>query len=616
METPCITDPARPGWKSLPPASRQCWLAWLAFLVPVILFWNTIGADFVRWDDDINIYRNPHLQGLTGPALKWSWTDHAYVRRYMPLGWTGWQMHYALDELRPASYHLGNLLLHGANSLLFFLILRRLLRRGEQRTGSGEPNLMVDGVALLAALFWSAHPLRVEPVAWASGRLYCQSVFLLLLSARCYLGWVDSIAGCSVARRRGCYAGAVVFFAASLLTYPVGVMWLGVLVLADFIPLRRLSTANWWHREARLVWLEKIPFVLVVGAMAGVTLWSRWEAKGAWDPPPSLAVFGLMERAMQAVYVAACFLWKSLYTGGLSPLYGVLLDFKPADGVFLASLALMILLGVGVLRVRRVAPWAGGLLLAYLILILPVLGWTEHPHSPADRYSYLPGLALAGLLACGLWSGLRAGWSRRTVTFAGVMVIAVMGWSTVRQAAVWRNSETLFLHMIAVLGDHPSRFDIYHRLGQHYLEASALPRAEWAFEQELALVPDVPRGLFSLGNTLAMKGEMAEALACYERCSMVASNYPNLNRNMGLTRVELGHEAGAIADLTRSVAWDGADAEICQLIAELHLRLGHEVQGREWLEKVLELDPQNQEAAAAMGRLHDHDAEHEEGAHE
>ena len=42
---------------------------------------------FLKWDDDINIVRNPHLKQFTPDEVKWMFTDASYMRRYVPFAW-------------------------------------------------------------------------------------------------------------------------------------------------------------------------------------------------------------------------------------------------------------------------------------------------------------------------------------------------------------------------------------------------------------------------------------------------------------------------------------------------------------------------------------------------
>ena len=65
---------------------------------------------WVYFDDDINIVLNPHLTG-TSDTLKWAWTDAAYNRRYMPVGWMMFDGLFRLGGLNPVLYHTASWLL-------------------------------------------------------------------------------------------------------------------------------------------------------------------------------------------------------------------------------------------------------------------------------------------------------------------------------------------------------------------------------------------------------------------------------------------------------------------------------------------------------------------------
>src|SRR5947207_3165973 len=137
--------------------------ALLLFCIALAAFSGTIRSDFVEWDDDINIYDNPHLQSLSAENVSWMLTDSSYVRRYIPLGWLGWGIERAIFGLNPASFHFGNVLLHAASVVLVFFLIRGLFACGSPDQKAGAP--LGTWFAGAGAVFWALHPLRVEVVA-------------------------------------------------------------------------------------------------------------------------------------------------------------------------------------------------------------------------------------------------------------------------------------------------------------------------------------------------------------------------------------------------------------------------------------------------------------------
>ena len=173
----------------------------------------------------------------------------------------------------------------------------------------------------------------------------------------------------------------------------------------------------------------------------------RYRANAMWPAAPSLADFPALDRVMQAFYVVAYYVWKTLAPTRLTPAPTQLYAFDPLGPVFIAAA-----LGVAALTAAlclRPAWRRGPLLvwLAYLALVLPVAGLTEHPHYPNDRYSYLPGmvLALAAALALGRISGRRL---RAAAAAAAVLAALASAWAARGQLEKWRNSDSVFLSII------------------------------------------------------------------------------------------------------------------------------------------------------------------------
>ena len=122
-------------------------------LVAVVfgVFFRTLESGFLRWDDDINVFENPHVQGLTAENLRWMFTDFEQAIRYKPLSWLAWAVVHEVFGLNPFGYHLANVLLHCANTVLVFLLIRRVLAlssslapTGGEGWGEGEARLHRD----------------------------------------------------------------------------------------------------------------------------------------------------------------------------------------------------------------------------------------------------------------------------------------------------------------------------------------------------------------------------------------------------------------------------------------------------------------------------------------
>jgi tetratricopeptide (TPR) repeat protein len=492
----------------------------LTILVSLVLFCATFAvfsrvlvADFVQWDDDLSIYQNPHLKGVSVETLRWMFTDLRYVWRYTPLVWLTWEIIYEFQGLAPLGYHLVSLVVHSLNTVWLFLLIRKLLPLVFPAESQAAPNACGWVCPALGALLWAVHPLRVEPVAWASAYLHCQSLCFMLLSIWLYL---EAVTALGDQGKRWRYWLSVLFYGASLFSLPTSLGLVPLLVILDTYPLNRFSEGpgRWWNATARRLWVEKTPFVASALLAVGISLAARAHPPPGWPEPLSLAQFSLFARAMQACYVWAYFVWKPWAPYGLSPLYTTLFEFNPAAWPFLSSAALVAGVTVCLAWKRRQWPWALALWAAYLVLLVPVLGLTENRHSPSDRYSYGPGILWSVLVASLLLKLWRQPGARLVAWLAVFLTTAILGGLAFGQVRVWRNTEVLCQHIICELGNDPHRSDIQWRLGGHYASHGRFAEAVQQYQTSLRIRP--AEGLhLALAELLEQHGDDEGALTNY-----------------------------------------------------------------------------------------------------
>ncbi|HVM48518.1 MAG TPA: hypothetical protein VMU04_10855 [Candidatus Acidoferrum sp.] len=155
-----------------------------AFLISILLgaatllaFWPVLHGGFLNYEDTLYITQNPHvLTGLTLGNVGWAFGT-AYYDYWHPLAWMSHMADMELFGLNPGWHHLTSLLIHVANTLLLFLVLRRM-------TGA------VWRSGFVAALF-ALHPLHVESVAWVTERKDALSTLFFMLTLWAYCRYVE-----------------------------------------------------------------------------------------------------------------------------------------------------------------------------------------------------------------------------------------------------------------------------------------------------------------------------------------------------------------------------------------------------------------------------------------
>ncbi len=169
-------EPDMPGACGAAPSPLTCcrglFLSLALAALALACYWPARSNDFVVFDDKTYLYGNPHIQaGMTWGGLLWAFTT-SYAGNWHPLTWLSHMLDWQLFGANAGGHHLTSLLLHAINTVLLFVVFRRM-------TGAFWRS------ALVAALF-ACHPLHVESVAWASERKDLLSTFFFLLALGAY----------------------------------------------------------------------------------------------------------------------------------------------------------------------------------------------------------------------------------------------------------------------------------------------------------------------------------------------------------------------------------------------------------------------------------------------
>ncbi len=436
-------------------------------LLTLFVFLPAAGNGFVHYDDPLYVTGNDQVRrGLTGEGFLWAWRA-AVAGNWHPLTMLSHMADAEIWGLDAGGHHLTSLLLHAANVVFVFLVLRRM---------TGAPWRS----AAVAALF-AVHPLRVESVAWVAERKDVLSGFFFLLALAAWVAYTRRPAA-------GRYLLALLAFAAGLLAKPMLVTLPFVLVLLDVWPLGRLPLAappgGERRRVVRRLLAEKAPFFVLALAASAVTLFTQQVAMAP------LATVPLGRRVGNALVSYAAYLRKTFWPMDLAVIYP-LPAAVPLVKAALAAALLALVTGLVLVRLRR-SPWLAVGWLWFVGMLVPVIGLVQVGRQAlADRYTYLPSIGLAVAL---VWGGaevaralLPAGRARR-VLLAGALAlaVAVLSLAARRQVAVWKDTSTLFAHAMAVT---PGNYYAAYKVGVELSRRGDRAGAERHYREALRLRP-------------------------------------------------------------------------------------------------------------------------------
>lgn len=568
------------GEKALANAlSGRDWLivAGLA-IVTLAVYAQVVGHQFIGIDDDLYINENRMVaEGLTSSGIRWAFTTF-HATNYHPLTWLSHMLDSQLFGMVAGRHLLVNALLHTASTLLLFFFLRRVTRAAWQS-------------AMVAALF-ALHPLHVESVAWAAERKDTLSTCFAMLTLLAYARYVQA-----PSPKR--FALVAVALGLGLLAKPMLVTLPFVLLLLDYWPLRRWQwqmtegSQSLWQKVAPLV-REKLPlFALTVASMVVTYL-----AQAAGGAVRSLADQPLPLRVGNALVSYAKYVLLTFYPRGLGVYYPFSEDLPLWQIV--GALLLLVLLTIFALRQMSKRPYLLVGWLWFLGTLAPVIGLVQvGGQAMADRYHYLPSVGLFMALVFGVADWLAARRVNRAPVAAGaalvLLLLTVLTW---RQVGLWRDSETLFRHTLAVTADNlVIEYNLGHVLGRQGRREEAAAH----FARALAINPNFYDALINLGVTLAEQGKPAEAIDYYERALRVRPTAAKAHMQMGLALVNLGKPAEALPRLTKAQELAPEDADVRTNLGLLLARQGRIPEALDHLHEALRLEPRNAEALNNLG---------------
>jgi protein O-mannosyl-transferase len=505
---------ARPTWtERLRAARRPLVLAALLAGVTLVVYAQTWWFGYVLIDDPIEVSGNPRVQaGVNLQNVAWCFSSF-FDGNWIPFTWLSLMLDTTLFGFRAGGYHLTNVVLHAANTVLLFAFLVRT-------TGREFPS------ACVAALF-ALHPLHVESVAWITERKDVLSIFFGLLSLLAYVSYAKS-------GGRLPYALCLLAFVASLLSKQTLVTLPFLLLLLDYWPLARMRI----KAGPRLV-AEKLPFLAVSIVFSIIAVFAQNEAHGM----KTFAAVPLSVRFENALVAYAAYLEKTFVPRDLVVYYphpgGAFswLAIGTAAGVLLAVSA------VAVAGVRR-APYLFVGWSWFLGTLVPMIGLVQvGSQQMADRYTYFPliGLfvALVWLLADFVPTGVARSRFLPAATLGG---LALLGAMTFVQVGYWHDDLALFRHAQEGAEDNPFT---RNKIGCALVQRGQLPEAIAQFEQALRLGPNWVDPRYNLGLVFQNQGRLDEAAACYRKVLTINDQHPDAQNNLGAILLDRGAYAEA-----------------------------------------------------------------------
>jgi len=536
--------------------------------VSMLVYGNAL-LDGFTFDDSGYIFVRP----VTDFSLKGLLEPHKASNVFRPITFASFALNWAIGGARPWGYHLFNILVHAAVTLLLYLLLRRLLESLPNGTQ----------IAWAAAALFAVHPIHTEAVASIVGRSELLGAGFLLAA---WLLHLDD--------RQVPALGCLVL---ALMSKESAVVFLPLALAGDHVrgKLKPLRCYGW---------------------IAGVTvlyLGLFWKIKGGRfgqiavsyiDNP--LASFPAGLRILNALRVAWKYLGLHIFPATLSCDYSYNTILLYANWRHLAPAAagtlLVLALWVWSLLARRNEWFLGG------AIYLCGFAATANLFVPTgtimgERLAYLPSAGIC-LLAALIW--VRLGGRRRIIAWMvlGIVVVSLAARTVVRNRD-WRDNFTLFSTDLRAV---PRSAKLHANLAGEYMRRGQLDAAEAEYQVALRIFPDFPTAVEDYGLVEARMGHDQEARRLLQSAVSITrrddtDDYGFAAVNLAAWLVQHGEDEEALKILNEAIAEMPTSARAWSNRAVIHYKRGEQADARADAMAALRLDPVNSQARSLLSAL-------------
>ncbi|MGB5218364.1 MAG: tetratricopeptide repeat protein, partial [Smithella sp.] len=417
------------------------------------------------------------------------------------------------------------------------------------------------------------------------------------------------------------YLLCLILFMLSLMSKPMLVTLPFALLLLDYWPLNRCQTQGTRPgsslKPAGKLILEKIPFVLISIASSIITLWAQNKGGSI----ASEMGMPLEIRFSNAIFSYVAYLGKIFWPVDLAVFYP-LNFFLPLWQVIVSGLAVLII-SLAVFYFIKKMPFLFVGWFWYLGTLMPVIGLMQvGKQAMADRYTYLPSIGIAIMLAWLIPSLLKKEKTRRTLFPAAFVILAILSILTWKQCGYWKNGISLFKHTAQVikieqrdlanmgndftqLGQYQQQKEIqyynktillktndypaYFQRGISYSKIGQYQKAINDFSQAIQIKPDYVESYIHRGNIYGRHGQYKLAIEDFDKVISLKPDHMTAYNNRGLAYSALGQYETAIKDFNKAIMLNKNYAVAYVNRANAHFKQGNNVSGCQDAQKACKL---------------------------
>ena len=507
-------------------------------LVTAIIFSPSVNNGFVNWDDDVNVLENENLDGFNMTSIKkiFHYKDGIVIGNYNPLPIFTFLIDKELlggfdkktGKFNAKPFHITNLLLH----LICILLVYRILLLLDLSTNA----------AIIGALLFAIHPMRVESVAWVTER---KDVLLGVFYFAAIISYIKYLKA-NADKKQFYYILTLVLFILSLFSK----------IQAVALPLSMLAIDYYLNRKmefARII--EKLPhFALSLAfGLAGIFF---LKEQGSLAINDDVTSYTFLDRIFIGTFSYCVYLVKLVIPYELSPMYPY-----PSQIPWYYKITPPIVVGIAALffywfkQKKTVLVFGLAFFTFNVMFLLQVVGAGQA--LKADRFTYIPYLGLFFIIAYGYDYFVKKSPSSKTFLTAGLGIyLLVLSGLTFQQCKIWKDGETMWTHVLKSY--ERSSLAWGNRARWKRENKGDFEGAIADYKQAIEMTKSKPDGTYfnSLGKTYFDSNRPNEALTYYNRAIEVEDDNPEFYANRGAAYGSLNRLDLALPDLSKAIELD------------------------------------------------------------
>jgi len=458
-------------------------------LACIIIYSGTLNHPF-HFDDYTDIVENQTIRSITNQDI-WSASR--------PLAYLTFALNYSIHGLDVQGYHIFNIAMHTATSLLVWWLILLFFRTPQLKnhtTASYRKH-----IALFTALLFSVHPIQIQAVTYIVQRMAMMATFWYLLALCCYIQ-ARLIKKQPIAQTL-LFAATIGAGVCSLMTKQIGATLPFTILLFEYAFLGKAARLRKILLSIVAVYTVSATAILYKGGILWRTIKSQ---QGSPDGITSL------EYMVTQIRVLVTYLRLLVF-----PIQQNLDYDYPINSNIFHIPTLLSSIFLGCLLFLAIKVWKSHRMVAVSIFWFFLTLAVESsiitlPNVIFEHRLYLPSFGiLLGLIAIVFTAQKGQYWRWKSLLLVGIVII--MSLLTVQRNHVWSSELLLWQDIV---NKSPGKARPWNNRGELYRKAGNLDKALADYSHAIDIYPAYPEARNNRGALYQFQGKYAQALADYD----------------------------------------------------------------------------------------------------